>query len=355
MDAPCRGRARKAKCCFTDTVCQPTKNRQTALRRILAECDTIVGGGRTYSTIRGSWSKPRARAGRAVFHIERAGELQSEWFRNCHCAGLTAGTSTMKETVAEVLARLEEIAASLTPWRTTRLVSDAHAAPTSFTLAGETSAEIASWLDERGLRWPLTCAATIVCGCALATARLSDCGEPPLQAIYTGIKMPLPIFLTCGANAVLNGMLAQVLGSGLGFRQTLLAILMSFTISSMILAALSPIVLFICLNAPPLSSSAQGSGHSVTLLCDVLFIAYAGIAANRRLLLLLERRCAGVAAARRVFWSWLAGNLFLGAQLAWVLRPFIGSPNLAVQFLRDDPLRGNFYEAVFHAFLHLIS
>ena len=54
-------------------------------------------------------------------------------------------------------------------------------------------------------------------------------------------------------------------------------------------------------------------------LCDVVFIAYAGVAANRRLLLLLERRCASVAAARRVFWSWLCGNLFLGAQLAWTL------------------------------------
>jgi hypothetical protein len=51
--------------------------------------------------------------------------------------------------------------------------------------------------------------------------------------------------------------------------------------------------------------------------------------------------------------SWLAGNLFLGAQLAWNLRPFIGSPTLAVQFFRDDPLRGNFYEAVWRACRHL--
>lgn len=40
-------------------------------------------------------------------------------------------------------------------------------------------------------------------------------------------------------------------------------------------------------------------------------------------------------------------------QLAWTLRPFIGSPRLAVQFLRADPLRGNFYEAVLRAIEHL--
>ena len=59
------------------------------------------------------------------------------------------------------------------------------------------------------------------------------------------------------------------------------------------------------------------------------------------------------ATARAVLFSWLAGNLFLGAQLAWNLRPFIGSPRLTVQFLRDDPLRGNFYEAVWRAIRHL--
>ena len=90
------------------------------------------------------------------------------------------------------------------------------------------------------------------------------------------------------------------------------------------------------------------------MLSDVLFIAYAGVVANRRLLGLLTSVCDSPIAARRVFWCWLAGNLFLGAQLSWVLRPFIGSPGLAVQFLRDDPLRGNFYAAVFGALRHLL-
>src|SRR5205085_7827251 len=37
---------------------------------------------------------------------------------------------------------------------------------------------------------------------------------------FSAIKFPLLIFVTCGANGLLNGMLAQVLGSGLSFKQT---------------------------------------------------------------------------------------------------------------------------------------
>src|SRR5215470_1978003 len=39
----------------------------------------------------------------------------------------------------------------------------------------------------------------------------------PLQAFYTAIKFPLVIFLTCIGNGAINGMLAQILGSGLSF------------------------------------------------------------------------------------------------------------------------------------------
>ena len=175
----------------------------------------------------------------------------------------------------------------------------------------------------------------------------------PLQSLYTAIKFPLLIFLTCAGNGVLNGMLAQVLGSGLSFKQTTFAILMSFAIAAAILGGFSPITLFIWHNAPPLASRNATVGHSVMLLTHVFVIAFAGVMANRRLFELLRKISGGDAIARTVLFSWLAGNLFLGAQLAWNLRPFIGYPTLAVQFFRDDPLRGNFYEAVWHAFHRL--
>jgi 4-hydroxy-3-methylbut-2-en-1-yl diphosphate reductase len=100
---------------FTDTVCQPTKNRQNALRKLIAECDAlvVVGGRNSNNTVqRGTAASA---AGLAVFHIERAEELDPAWFTGAENVGLTAGTSTLKETVAAVHARLELIAASLSP------------------------------------------------------------------------------------------------------------------------------------------------------------------------------------------------------------------------------------------------
>ena len=100
---------------FTDTVCQPTKNRQRALRKLIAECDTlvVVGGRNSNNTVQ--LVTAASAAGLAVFHIERAEEIDPEWFRDAENVGLTAGTSTLKETVAAVHARLEQIAAQPQP------------------------------------------------------------------------------------------------------------------------------------------------------------------------------------------------------------------------------------------------
>src|SRR4029079_5939571 len=92
------------------TVCQPTKNRQNALRQLIAECDTmvVVGGHTSNNTLQ--LVAAAEVAGLTVFHIERAAELRAEWFAHARVVGLTAGTSTLKETVAEVHAHLTQIA-----------------------------------------------------------------------------------------------------------------------------------------------------------------------------------------------------------------------------------------------------
>ena len=199
--------------------------------------------------------------------------------------------------------------------------------------------------------FPSYCA-IIVIGSAIYGATIG-LWRAPLQSAFTAIKFPLLIFLTCFGNGAINGILAQVLGSGLSFKQTGLAILMSFAVASIILGAFSPISLFILYNAPALGSEDAIAGHSVMLLTHVFAVAFSGVVANRRLLELLRRMSGSNTTARAVLFAWLAGNLFLGAQLAWILRPFIGTPQIAVEFLRHDPLRGNFYEAVWHAFRHL--
>ena len=220
-------------------------------------------------------------------------------------------------------------------------------------LAGDPR-RIAVMLAAPGYGWPLACCGAIVTGCAIYGFTLG-LWRDATQSLFTAIKFPLLIFLTCGGNALLNGCLAQLLGTNLSFRQTTLAILMSFTIVALILASFAPVMLFLLWNTPPLADSRSLSGHSVTLLAHVALIAFAGLAGNHRLFLLLRHVSGNRRAAWATLLSWLCGNLLLGSQISWILRPFIGSPGLPVQFLRADPLRGNFFEAVWSSLHRLLT
>jgi hypothetical protein len=212
--------------------------------------------------------------------------------------------------------------------------------------------EIVAMVEDRSPRWLLFCGLVILVGCGLYGTSVG-LWRSPLQSLFTGLKIPLLIFLTCAGNALLNGMLAQMIGSGLGFRQASVSILLSFTVAACLLAAFCPLSFFVLWNTPPLASADASSGHSVTLLTHVALIAYAGVTANARLLTLLRRVAPTPRAAATTLFAWLAGNLLLGAQLAWIFRPFIGSPGLPVEFLRAEPLRGNFFEAVWGALQRL--
>ena len=180
----------------------------------------------------------------------------------------------------------------------------------------------------------------------------------PLQALYVAIKFPLIILLTALGNALLNAMLAPLLGLNIGLRQSFLAALFSFTIASAILGSFSPLAAFMVWNAPPLSASAaelSTGTYTFIQLTHVAVIAFAGVTANLRLAQLLRHLSGSGAVAWRVLIAWLAGNLLFGSQLTWILRPFIGAPGLPVEFLRATAFKGNFYETVFRAFLRLLS
>ena len=226
--------------------------------------------------------------------------------------------------------------------------------PLSLLLRAE-PALLGSWL-ERVQGWRVGfCLGTIIVGAGLYGAAMG-CWRAPLQGLFVAVKLPLIVLLTAFGNALLNAMLAPLLGMNIGLRQTFLGVLMSFTIAAAILGAFSPLTLFMVWNAPPLTSppaSLRGA-YTLILLTHVVIIAFAGVTANVRLLRLLQQ-FGGPAKARRVLFAWLAGNFLLGSQLSWILRPFIGSPELRVEFLRAEAFQGNFYECVWRALTWVLT
>ena len=178
----------------------------------------------------------------------------------------------------------------------------------------------------------------------------------PEQALFVAIKFPVIILLTMLGNALLNAMLAPLLGLNLTLLQSLRAVQMSFTISAAILGAFSPLIAFIVWNVPVMAPDPiSRSAYDFLLLTHVLVIALSGITGNVRLFQLLSRLGGSRVIALRVLFAWLAGNLFFGSQLTWILRPFIGSPTMPVEFFRESALRGNFFEAVLQSLLQIFQ
>jgi 4-hydroxy-3-methylbut-2-enyl diphosphate reductase len=89
-----------------DTVCRPTKERQAALLHLMdaAECLVVVGGRNSNNT-RALVTRARD-CGRPAFHVTQAADLRPGWFAGTTTVGLTAGTSTLPETIDAVEAAL---------------------------------------------------------------------------------------------------------------------------------------------------------------------------------------------------------------------------------------------------------
>ena len=177
------------------------------------------------------------------------------------------------------------------------------------------------------------------------------------MGLYVAVKFPLLILCVMLVNGLINGLLAIVIGSDISMRQSMSFLMMGFAVTALILGGLSPLLFYISLNAPlPIAGMMEQAQHwhSMHLLMHTMIVAYAGITAHRVLL----KQVRSYASSRRLgtitFIAWLMTNLFVGAQLSWVMRPFFGSPGLEVQFLRSEPFRGTFYEAVWNSAKHLI-
>jgi hypothetical protein len=211
---------------------------------------------------------------------------------------------------------------------------------------------ISAWSAEWSARRLATYVAIIVIGSGCYGAAMGWWRSPE-QGLFVAAKFPLIILLTTTGNALINGMLAPLLGLNIPFRQSFLVVVMSHAITATILGAFSPLIGFMVWNAPPMNLDAQSVAYNLIKITHVVIIAFAGIVGNARLFQVLAHLGGSRAVAQRVLLAWLGGNMFLGCQLSWILRPFIGAPALPVQFVRDGAMHGNFYENFFGAITHL--
>ena len=160
-----------------------------------------------------------------------------------------------------------------------------------------------------------------------------------MQAAASGLKLPLMLSLAILVCFPELYILQQVLGSKLGFRQMLHIILAGFGMIGLVLASFAPIVVFFLIT---------GDNYAFMKLLHVAIFGLAGFLGMKTILDALKYACEEQTVYPKigvtVFRVWLVILAFVGMQLAWNLRPFIGSRDLEFEWFRQR--EGNFYMAV---------
>ena len=95
---------------FLDTVCKPTKDRQSAAVEMARQVDVvIVVGGQSSNNTR-ELVRTCARYCARVHHVQSDADVRPEWFDAVNVVGLTAGTSTPDDVIDRVEAQVRQVA-----------------------------------------------------------------------------------------------------------------------------------------------------------------------------------------------------------------------------------------------------
>jgi 4-hydroxy-3-methylbut-2-enyl diphosphate reductase len=100
---------------FIDTVCRPTKQRQTAAIDLARQADVVIVVGGASSNNTRQLVETCGRFCARVHHVQTDADLCADWFRAAETVGLTAGTSTPDDMVDRVESRIRTLAASDQP------------------------------------------------------------------------------------------------------------------------------------------------------------------------------------------------------------------------------------------------
>lgn len=94
-----------------DTVCQPTKQRQSAAIELAEECDAVIVIGGAHSNNTNELVQTCSRFCSRTHHVQTAADLRKEWFHAEDTVGITAGTSTPDSVIAGVERVIYDLAA----------------------------------------------------------------------------------------------------------------------------------------------------------------------------------------------------------------------------------------------------
>lgn len=165
-----------------------------------------------------------------------------------------------------------------------------------------------------------------------------------LLAVFSAVKVPLLLICSCAVSLPSFYVLHAVLGLRADFAAACRGLLAAQAAVAVGLGATAALCLFLAVSVR--------DGWLLTVLDGGLF-ALAAVVGQ----VVLARHYAPLLARdRRHRWTlgcWAVLYVLFAVQLAWVLRPFLGTPGFPVQFLRPTALRQNAYVVLFEHLLRI--
>jgi hypothetical protein len=188
----------------------------------------------------------------------------------------------------------------------------------------------------------------IALACGLYGAVLAG-WRSPMLILYVAIKLPILFLGTSTIVSVFNWMASSAFGSRLEYRATVFIVLGAMTIAAWILLGLVPVALFLLLSGVSYTGTHEQLqyAHNSILLTHIVILSLAGLGGNIALFKGLRSVVHVSTPVTALFVVWQVAFTFVGCQMSWILRPFVGSPFFPVVFMRSDCLSRNFYQFVF--------
>ena len=159
----------------------------------------------------------------------------------------------------------------------------------------------------------------------------------------TAVKLPLVLVGTALLTMPLNWILALLGGARLGGTAATALSFFALAQAALVLASLAPVAWLFTIAAPGPGLDAR-TAHNLLYLLHTGLVALAGLAGASGLRRAFSQVTGDDRQARRITRAWIVAFALMGGEVAWVLRPFVGSIYLPVTFLRPDALDGNVYE-----------
>jgi hypothetical protein len=170
------------------------------------------------------------------------------------------------------------------------------------------------------------------------------------QTLSSAVKLPLLFIATlfvCVPSLYFFGLL---FGSKQSLRQNLTLILTAVTVTGVLLLSLAPITMFFLLT------TTQAHYQFFKLLNVGIFVVsglMGVVFLYQGMKVVSGVELEGANTRRWVLFIWMFVYAFVGSQMAWTIRPFIGAPGVEFELFRQ--LGGNFYSNVMYSMADIMG